>query len=81
MEAVKKTGQANLVAVSDCYQGHLTRAKERTDGKIDTNFAQYKTLLDRKDIDAVSLRLPTTSICRWFWTRSPRARTSTSRSP
>ena len=58
MEAVKKTGQANLVAVSDCYQGHLTRAKERTEGKIDTNFAQYKALLDRKDIDAVILAPP-----------------------
>ena len=58
MEAIKKTGQANLVAVSDCYQGHLTRAKERTDGKIDTNFAQYKALLERKDIDAVILAPP-----------------------
>ena len=58
MEAIKKTGQANLVAVCDCYQGHLTRAKERTDGKIDTVFAQYKALLDRKDIDAVILAPP-----------------------
>jgi len=58
MEAVKKTGQANLVAVSDCYQGHLTRAKERTEGKIDTNFAQYQALLERKDIDAVILAPP-----------------------
>jgi len=58
MEAIKKTGQANLVAVSDCYQGHLTRAQERTDGKIDTNFARYKALLERKDIDAVILAPP-----------------------
>jgi predicted dehydrogenase len=58
MEAVKKTGQANLVAASDCYQGHLTRAMERTEGKIETNFAQYKALLDRKDIDAVILAPP-----------------------
>ena len=58
LEAVKKTGQANLVAVSDCYQGHLARAKERTEGKIETNFAQYKALLDRKDIDAVILAPP-----------------------
>jgi predicted dehydrogenase len=58
MEAVKKTGQANLVAVSDCYQGHLTRAQERTDGKIETNFARYKALLERKDIDAVILAPP-----------------------
>jgi predicted dehydrogenase len=58
IETVKKSGQANMVAVSDCYQGHLTRAQERTDGKIETNFAQYKALLDRKDIDAVILAPP-----------------------
>lgn len=80
MEAIKKTGQANLVAVSDCYQGHLARAKERTDGKIEINFARYKDLLDRKDIDAVILAPLTTSTCRWCWTRSPPAKTSTLRS-
>ena len=58
MEAIKKTQQANLVAVSDCYQGHLTRAKERTEGKIDILLGQYKALLDRKDIDAVILAPP-----------------------
>jgi predicted dehydrogenase len=58
LEAVKTGGQANLVAVSDCYQGHLDRAKERTDGKIDTNFAEYKKLLDRKDIDAFVVAPP-----------------------
>src|SRR5947208_14330452 len=58
LEAGKETGQANLVEVCDCYQGHLSRAKERTDGKIDTNFAQYKKLLDRKDIDAVVIATP-----------------------
>ncbi len=57
-ESVRKTGQANLVEVCDCYQGHLERAKERTSGKIDTNFAQYKKLLDRKDIDAVVIATP-----------------------
>ena len=58
LEAVKQTAQANLVAVSDCYQGHLTRAKERTEGKIETNLAQYKALLERKDINAVLLAPP-----------------------
>src|SRR5574337_506093 len=58
MEATKTTGQANLVAVADCYQGHLDRAKERTEGKIETIFAQYKKLLDRKDIDAVVIATP-----------------------
>ena len=58
LEAAKETGQANLVEVCDCYQGHLARAKERTDGNIATNFAQYKKLLDRKDIDAVVIAAP-----------------------
>jgi predicted dehydrogenase len=58
IEAAKETQQANLVEVCDCYQGHLERAKERTDGKIATNFAQYKKLLDRKDIDAVVVATP-----------------------
>lgn len=58
LESAKETQQANLVEVCDCYQGHLDRAKERTDGKIATNFAQYKKLLDRKDIDAVVVATP-----------------------
>ena len=58
LEAAKETGQANLVEACDCYQGHLARAKERTDGKIETNFAQYKRMLDRKDIDAVVIATP-----------------------
>jgi predicted dehydrogenase len=57
-ESCRKTGQANLVEVCDCYKGHLERAKERTDGKIDVNYAQYKKLLDRKDIDAVVIATP-----------------------
>src|SRR5271166_6274278 len=58
LEAAKETGQANLVEVCDCYLGHLERAKERTDGKIATNFAQYRKLLERKDIDAVVIATP-----------------------
>ena len=58
MEAVKQTEQANLIAVADCYQGHLDRAKERTDGKIETYFAAYKKLLERKDLDAVIVATP-----------------------
>jgi predicted dehydrogenase len=58
LEAAKEAQQANLVEVCDCYQGHLERAKERTEGKIATNFAQYKKLLERKDIDAVVVATP-----------------------
>ncbi len=57
-ESCRKTGQANLLEVCDCYKGHLERAKERTDGKIDVNYAQYKKMLDRKDIDAVVIATP-----------------------
>jgi predicted dehydrogenase len=58
MEAAKQTEQANLVVACDCYQGHLDRAKERTDSKIEVNFAQYKKLLERKDVDAVIIATP-----------------------
>ena len=58
LESAKESQQANLIEVCDCYQGHLERAKERTDGKIATNFANYKSLLDRKDIDAVVVATP-----------------------
>jgi predicted dehydrogenase len=58
MDAAKQTEQANLVVACDCYQGHLERAKERTDGKIETNYAQYKKVLERKDVDAVVIATP-----------------------
>lgn len=58
LEAAKETQQANLIEVCDCYNGHLDRAKERTEGKIATNFAKYEELLDRKDIDAVIIATP-----------------------
>ncbi len=58
LESARDTGQANLVAACDCYQGHLDRAKERTEGKIETIFGQYKSLLDRKDIDAIVIATP-----------------------
>ena len=58
MDAAKQAGQADLLCVCDCYQGHLDRAKERTDGKIESIFAQYKKLLERKDVDAVVIATP-----------------------
>jgi len=58
MENVKQTQQANLIAVADCYQGHLDRAKERTEGSIEVYFAQYRKLLERKDLDAVIIATP-----------------------
>ncbi len=58
MDAAKATGQADLVTVCDCYMGHLERALERTDGKIETVFAKYKKVLERKDVDAVLIATP-----------------------
>jgi predicted dehydrogenase len=58
LESARKTGLVNLVVASDCYQGHLDRAKERTAGQIETNFAHYKRVLDRKDVDAVIVATP-----------------------
>jgi predicted dehydrogenase len=58
MEAVKQTGQANVIAVADCYQGHLDRAQERSENKIETYFALYRKLLERKDLDAVIIATP-----------------------
>jgi predicted dehydrogenase len=58
MDQVRATGQANLITVCDCYQGHLDRALERTDGKIETVFAQYQRVLERKDVDAVLIATP-----------------------
>jgi predicted dehydrogenase len=52
------TGQANLVVACDTYQGHLDRSKETTDGKIETCFCRYKSVLGRKDIDAVIIATP-----------------------
>jgi predicted dehydrogenase len=58
MDMAKLTGQADLLTVCDCYQGHLDRAKERTNGKIETIYAQYKKVLDRQDVDAVVIATP-----------------------
>lgn len=58
MDAAQATGQANLLTVCDCYTGHLDRALERTEGKIETVFAQYKKVLERKDVDAVIIATP-----------------------
>ena len=45
------------IMAADCYDGHLTWAKEATDGKIETT-KDYHQLLARKDIDAVVISVP-----------------------
>jgi predicted dehydrogenase len=58
MDEAARTGQANLVVTSDCYEGHLVRARERTEGKIETSLGGYKKILERKDVDAVVIATP-----------------------
>jgi hypothetical protein len=48
--------QVGVSAVSDVYQRRLTRAKEAAPGA--EGYADYRRLLDRKDIDAVLIATP-----------------------
>jgi predicted dehydrogenase len=52
----KMPGVRAIVA-ADCYDGHLTWAKEATDGKIETT-REYQEVLKRKDVDAVVIATP-----------------------
>lgn len=45
------------IIAADCYDGHLTWAKEATDGKIETT-KDYQEILGRKDVDAVVISTP-----------------------
>jgi predicted dehydrogenase len=56
-ESALATGLTKLVAVSDIYQGRLTRAKERWGNDIFTT-RDYREVLARPDIDAVIIGTP-----------------------
>ena len=45
------------VMVADLYDGYLQRAKEQTEGRIETT-KDYRAVLDRKDVDAVVIATP-----------------------
>ncbi|MCP4857462.1 MAG: Gfo/Idh/MocA family oxidoreductase [Fuerstiella sp.] len=47
----------DLVAVCDVDRNHAARARERSGGKADI-FGDYRKLLERKDIDAVTIGTP-----------------------
>ena len=57
VDSFSKMPGVQAIIAADCYEGHLTWAKEATDGKIETT-REYRKVLDRKDVDAVVISTP-----------------------
>ncbi|MBL8232444.1 MAG: Gfo/Idh/MocA family oxidoreductase [Bryobacterales bacterium] len=57
LEQFQKLPGVIPVITADVYDGHLTRAKEVTNGAIETT-RDYRRVLDRKDLDAVVIATP-----------------------
>lgn len=53
----KKMPDVRVAALCDVYETHLLQAKEAAEGKPDT-YADFRRILDRKDIDAVVVATP-----------------------
>ncbi len=53
----KKMPDVRVAAVCDVYEPHALRAKSAVDGKPDV-YADFRRVLDRKDIDAVVIATP-----------------------
>ncbi|MCX6606072.1 MAG: Gfo/Idh/MocA family oxidoreductase, partial [Acidobacteria bacterium] len=57
VEDALRSGEAQLTAVADIYQGRLDRAKERWGSQVYTS-RDYREVLARKDVDAVIVATP-----------------------
>ena len=57
LQSAAKLPGVEFVAVNDAYQGRMTRARARTNGRAAT-VADYRQILDNKDVDAVIIATP-----------------------
>ena len=57
LDSFKKVSGVRPVMLADLYDGHLQWAKEATGGAIETT-KDYRAVLSRKDIDAVTVATP-----------------------
>jgi predicted dehydrogenase len=57
VDSFSKMPGVRAIVAADCYDGHLTWAKQATDGKIETT-REYQEVLNRKDVDAVVIATP-----------------------
>lgn len=57
MGAFQKQPEVDVVSLCDCYDKHLNQALEKTGSKAKT-YADYRALLDSKEVDAVLIATP-----------------------
>ena len=57
IDCTLKHADAEIVALCDVYEPHLAKQAERLGGKVD-KYADFRKLIERKDIDAVVIASP-----------------------
>jgi len=57
LRSSQKVYGVDIVAACDLYKGHLDRALENTDGRLETT-KDYQEILSRNDVDAVVIAVP-----------------------